>query len=126
MRGGYLRSNTRAHEGRFSLNRAAHACSYGCDRISSTNALACAYDVVGPACESGDILAEGRDLAPLKPGDLLAIRDAGAYGAVMSSSYNSRPPDAEVMVRGDGFAVIRPRFSYEALLARDVLPDWLS
>ena len=83
-------------------------------------------DVVGPVCESGDILAEGRDLAPLKPGDLLAIRDAGAYGAVMSSSYNSRPPAAEVMVRGDGFAAIRPRLSYEALLARDVLPDWLS
>lgn len=83
-------------------------------------------DVVGPVCESGDVLALARDLPRLAPGDLVALLDAGAYGAVMSSAYNARPPAPEVMLKDGRFAVIRPRLSLEALLARDVLPAWLT
>lgn len=82
-------------------------------------------DIVGPICESGDVIALDRALPELHAGDLLAVRDAGAYGAVMSSSYNSRMPAAEAMVQGSEFAVVRPRLDYDAMLARDVTPDWL-
>jgi diaminopimelate decarboxylase len=83
-------------------------------------------DVVGPVCESGDIFAEQRPLPPISAGDLLAIGSVGAYGSVMSSSYNARPPAAEVMVKDDCFEVIRPRASIEDLIARDRLPTWLA
>ncbi|MGD9537638.1 MAG: diaminopimelate decarboxylase [Alphaproteobacteria bacterium] len=83
-------------------------------------------DLVGPVCESGDVLALGRDLPRLEAGDLVAILDAGAYGAVMSSAYNARPPAAEVMLKDGAFAVVRPRLSHDALLARDVIPGWLA
>ena len=83
-------------------------------------------DVVGPVCESGDIFAEQRPLPPIFGGDLLAIGSVGAYGSVMSSSYNARPPAAEVMVKDDCFEVIRPRASIEDLIARDRLPTWLA
>ncbi|MFN7000716.1 MAG: diaminopimelate decarboxylase [Elioraea tepidiphila] len=83
-------------------------------------------EVVGPVCESGDTFASGRMLPPLGPGELVAILDAGAYGAVMSSTYNARPLAAAVMVRGDEVAVIRPRQSHEALIAQDVIPPWLA
>ena len=83
-------------------------------------------DIVGPICESGDVIATDRSLPELRAGDLIAVRDAGAYGAVMSSSYNSRPPAAEAMVHGGEAALIRPRLDYEALLARDHVPDWLT
>ena len=82
-------------------------------------------DVVGPICESGDMLALGRALPPVEAGDLLAILSAGAYGAVMSSSYNTRLLVPEVLVRGEEFAVIRPRPSYEELLGQDRMPAWL-
>jgi diaminopimelate decarboxylase len=82
-------------------------------------------DIVGPICESGDVIAPNRTMPPLEAGDLIAVRDAGAYGAVMASSYNSRPPAAEAMVHGGDAALIRPRLDYDALLARDVVPDWL-
>jgi diaminopimelate decarboxylase len=82
-------------------------------------------DVVGPVCETGDFLAEDRALPPAEPGDLLAIMTAGAYGAVMSSTYNTRLLVPEVLVRGDRYAVIRPRPSYDVLIGADVLPDWL-
>ncbi|MGH6968567.1 MAG: diaminopimelate decarboxylase, partial [Stellaceae bacterium] len=75
--------------------------------------------VVGPVCETGDAFALDRLLPPFRAGDLMAILSAGAYGAVMSSSYNTRPPAAEVLVRGGDFAVIRERPSYDELLARD-------
>ena len=81
-------------------------------------------DIVGPICESGDVIATDRVLPELRAGDLIVVRDAGAYGAVMSSSYNSRMPAAEVMVRDADSALIRPRLDYDAMLARDVLPDW--
>ena len=82
-------------------------------------------DVVGPVCETGDYLALDRRLPPLETGDLLAVMTAGAYGAVMASSYNTRPLVPEVLVRGNDYAVVRPRVSVEDLLAQDKLPLWL-
>jgi diaminopimelate decarboxylase len=82
-------------------------------------------DVVGPVCETGDTFATQRMLAPIAAGELVAILSAGAYGAAMSSTYNSRPLVPEVLVRGSEFAVIRPRQSYAELLAQDRLPRWL-
>ncbi len=83
-------------------------------------------DIVGPVCETGDFLAEDRALAPVEPGDLLSIMTAGAYGAVMSSTYNSRRLVPEVLVYGDKYAVVRPRPSYDDLIGADHLPPWLS
>jgi diaminopimelate decarboxylase len=83
------------------------------------------YDVVGPICETGDTFARERALPPLKAGDLVAFSSAGAYGAAMSSEYNSRLLVPEVLVRGDAFAVVRPRPTYEAMLAREPLAPWL-
>jgi diaminopimelate decarboxylase len=82
-------------------------------------------DVVGPICETGDFLARDRALPPVEPGDLLAVTHAGAYGAVMSSTYNTRPMVPEVLVNGADWAVVRPRPSYEALIGLDQIPDWL-
>jgi diaminopimelate decarboxylase len=81
-------------------------------------------DVVGPVCETGDTFALDRDLPPLAEGDLVAFTTAGAYGAVMSSTYNTRPLVPEVLVEGGRFAVVRERPSYEAMLAMDAIPDW--
>jgi diaminopimelate decarboxylase len=83
------------------------------------------YDVVGPVCETGDTFAKGRALAPLQAGDLVAFRSAGAYGAVMASEYNSRPLIPEVLVRDDHFAVIRARPTFDEMLGRDTIPEWL-
>ena len=83
------------------------------------------YDIVGPICETGDFFAKGR-LERSKPGDLLAVMSAGAYGAVQASTYNTRPLVPEVMVNGSQFTVIRPRPSYDAMLEQDRLPDWLT
>ncbi len=82
-------------------------------------------DIVGPICETTDTFARGRPLPPLAAGDLLTICSAGAYSAVMSSSYNARLPAPEVLVRGDRFAVVRPRLDHEDLIAQDQIPDWL-
>lgn len=83
------------------------------------------YDVVGPVCETGDTFARGRHLPRLVAGDLVAFRSAGAYGAVMASEYNTRPLVPEVLVQGDHFAVIRPRPSYDEIIGRDTIPEWL-
>ncbi|SFL46852.1 diaminopimelate decarboxylase [Shimia aestuarii] len=83
------------------------------------------YDIVGPVCESGDTFAKGRAMTPLAAGDLIAFRSAGAYGAVMASEYNSRPLIPEVLVKGDQFAVIRRRPTYEEMINRDSIPTWL-
>ena len=83
-------------------------------------------DVVGPICETGDSFATQRPLPPLVSGDLVALLSAGAYGAVMSSSYNTRPLVPEVLVCGDAFAVIRARPSYEEILSQDKMPEWLA
>jgi diaminopimelate decarboxylase len=82
-------------------------------------------DVVGPVCESGDYLALDRDLPKVTAGDLIAVMSAGAYGAVQAGTYNSRLLIPEVLVKGSQFAVVRPRLSYEELIALDTLPPWL-
>jgi diaminopimelate decarboxylase len=84
-------------------------------------------DVVGPVCESGDFLALDRDLADVRPGDLLAVFDVGAYGFVMASNYNSRRRGAEVLVDGDRFAIVTERERYETLVQQEVEdPEWRS
>ncbi len=83
------------------------------------------HDVVGPVCESGDTFARDRLLPPFEAGDLAAFMTAGAYGAVMASEYNSRRLIPEVLVKGDTFAVVRSRPSYEELLAREPVAPWL-
>jgi diaminopimelate decarboxylase len=82
-------------------------------------------DVVGPVCESGDFLALQRDMPTAKSGDLLAVMSAGAYGAVQAGTYNTRPLVPEVLVRGQEWALIRPRLEADALIALDRLPAWL-
>lgn len=82
-------------------------------------------DVVGPVCETGDYLALDREMAAPEPGDLIAVMSAGAYGAVQSGSYNSRPLVAEVLANGPQWAVVRPRPSLEDLIALDTIPAWL-
>ena len=82
-------------------------------------------DIVGPVCETGDYLALNRKLPPLDPGDLIAFMTAGAYGAVMSSTYNSRLLVPEVLVKGSEYAIVRPRPSYDDLIGLDRLPEWL-
>jgi diaminopimelate decarboxylase len=82
-------------------------------------------DIVGPVCETGDYLALERKLPPFQAGDLLAVMTAGAYGAVMSSTYNTRPLVPEVLVNGERASVVRPRPSYDELIGLDHLPDWL-
>jgi len=84
------------------------------------------YDVVGPVCETSDIFAGDRDLPELKSGELVAILTAGAYGAVMSSAYNARPPAPEVLVKGHLWSVVRPRQDDDALLRSEHIPDWLA
>jgi diaminopimelate decarboxylase len=88
-------------------------------------ALTQPYDVVGPVCETGDTFAKARNLPVLAEGDLVAFRSAGAYGAVMASEYNTRPLVPEVLVKGDHFAVIRERPSFDEILNRDTIPAWL-
>lgn len=83
-----------------------------------------AYDIVGPVCESGDYIALGRDMPRLADGDLVAIRQAGAYGAVMSSTYNARPLAPELLVKGRNVAVVRERQTVEALIALDRPAPW--
>ncbi|MEQ1650238.1 MAG: diaminopimelate decarboxylase [Hyphomicrobiaceae bacterium] len=84
------------------------------------------YDIVGPICESGDTFAKNRKLSETKPGDLIAIMTAGAYGATMSSTYNSRLLVPEVLVSGNQYAVVRPRPSYDDLINLDRIPSWLA
>ena len=83
------------------------------------------YDIVGPVCESGDTFAKQRMMPPLAADDLVAFRSAGAYGAVMSSEYNSRPLIPEVLVKGDQFAVIRRRPTFDEMINRDTIPEWV-
>lgn len=82
-------------------------------------------DVVGPVCETGDRFAAQRPLPPIAGGELLAFATAGAYSAVMASSYNTRPLIPEVLVKGGDFAVIRARPTYDEILSQDHLPPWL-
>ena len=83
------------------------------------------YDVVGPVCETGDTFTRDRALPPIEGGDLLAFMTAGAYGAAMASEYNSRLLVPEVLVRGEEFAVVRPRETYADMLGRERPAPWL-
>ncbi|WP_338549813.1 diaminopimelate decarboxylase [Roseovarius phycicola] len=83
------------------------------------------YDIVGPVCESGDTFAKERLMPPVSEGDLVAFRSAGAYGAVMASEYNTRPLVPEVLVHEHQFAVIRPRPTFDEMINRDTIPEWL-
>ena len=93
--------------------------------VNHSNLAPITADVVGPVCETGDYLAKARTMPGVKEGDLLAIMSAGAYGAVMASTYNSRALIPEVLVDGSKFHVIRPRKSIADLLALDSVPDWV-
>jgi len=84
-----------------------------------------AADIVGPVCETGDTFGTSRELPPLDEDELVAFANAGAYGATMSSTYNSRLLVPEVLVSGERFAVIRARPTYDEMLALDSVPDWL-
>ena len=93
--------------------------------VAPTDAGTALFDVVGPVCETGDTFARDRELPRLQAGDLAAFMSAGAYGAVMSSEYNTRPLAPEVLVKGDRYAVVRKRPTYEEMLAREPIADWL-
>ncbi len=82
-------------------------------------------DIVGPVCETGDTFARARPMPFVGEGELVAFRSAGAYGAVMASEYNSRPLVPEVLVSGDHYAVVRARPSFDEILKRDTIPDWI-
>lgn len=84
-----------------------------------------AANVVGPVCETGDTFAMGRDMDVVRAGDLVAFMTAGAYGATMAGTYNSRPLTPEVLVSGDRWAVVRERPPIEALIQADIVPDWV-
>jgi diaminopimelate decarboxylase len=83
------------------------------------------FDVVGPVCETGDFFAHERPLPPLAAGDLLVLTQAGAYGAVMASTYNTRPLVPEVLVRGKDHGIVRARPGYDDIIQMDSLPPWL-
>jgi diaminopimelate decarboxylase len=94
-------------------------------RLAEPGTAEIVADVVGPVCESGDYLALARTMAEPKPGDLLAIMTAGAYGAVQSGTYNTRALVPEVLVNGEQYAVVRPRIEVEQLIAMDRPAPWL-
>lgn len=83
-------------------------------------------DIVGPVCETGDYLALERTLAPFEAGDLVAVMTAGAYGAVMSSTYNTRPLVPEILVNEAAYEIVRARPTYDELIGLDRLPAWLA
>jgi len=85
--------------------------------VTATDAAPRRYEVVGPVCESSDVVGRDRMLPPLAEGDLLAIRDAGAYGSAMASNYNRRPLPAEVLVENGRWRIIRRRQTIEDQLA---------
>jgi diaminopimelate decarboxylase len=83
------------------------------------------FDIVGPVCESGDTFTKNRLMPPVAPGALVVFRSAGAYGAVMASEYNTRPLVPEVLVHEHQFAVIRGRPTFDEIINRDTIPEWL-
>ena len=83
-------------------------------------------NIAGPVCETGDTFATGRDVDAVASGDLAVFRTAGAYGATMASTYNSRPLVPEVLVDGDRYAVVADRVAAESLIAAERVPDWLA
>jgi diaminopimelate decarboxylase len=94
-------------------------------REAAPGAAMMVADLVGPVCETGDYLALDRKLPEPRPGDLVAVMTAGAYGAVQAGTYNTRALVPEVLVNGDRYAVVRPRVEVEALIAMDTPAPWL-
>ena len=94
--------------------------------VTAASAPRIKADVVGPVCETGDYLALDREMSMPKPGDLLAVGSGGAYGAVQAGTYNSRLLVPEVLVNGSEFHVVRPRQTYDDLIALDSIPAWLA
>ena len=93
--------------------------------VNKNNKALKTYDVVGPVCETGDTFAKARQVGEAESGDLVAIMSCGAYGAVMSSTYNTRMLAPEVMVKDNDFAVIRQRPTYEEVINADSIPNWV-
>lgn len=107
------------------LRPSHYAAHHGIEPVLSSAAPLQVVDVVGPVCESGDFLALDREMPDVGAGTLLAVRDAGAYGYVMSSNYNSRPNPAEVLVDGDRWAVVTVRQTLDELVRHErISPDW--
>lgn len=98
---------------------------HGLSAVKKSTGRAKTYDIVGPVCESSDIFLSDEKLPALAVGDLVVLRDAGAYGAVMSSAYNARPPASEVLVSGKRHARIRRQQTVQDLIAQDIIPAWL-
>jgi diaminopimelate decarboxylase len=94
-------------------------------RAVTPNGAAMTANIVGPICESGDSFAKKRAMDAVGPGDLVTFMTAGAYGATMANTYNSRALTPEVLVNGDQWAVVRERQPIEALIAADKLPPWV-
>ena len=109
------------------LRPAMYEAWHGVVPIGAADAVApvSAADLVGPVCETGDTFARGRLMPDLAPNARVAILDAGAYGSVMSSTYNARPLAAEVLIDGGRWSLIRPRQAVEALWANESIPEWL-
>jgi diaminopimelate decarboxylase len=95
------------------------------DPVRQTDRPSAVVDVVGPVCESGDFLAKDRELQAVLPGELLAVRSAGAYGFVMASNYNTRPRAAEVLVDGSTYHVVRARETLDDLVRGETIPESL-
>jgi diaminopimelate decarboxylase len=114
-----------ADAGMTELLRPSHYDAFHLIEAAKSSGARAVVDVVGPVCESGDFLAQGREMDDVSPGDLLVIHTAGAYGYVMSSNYNARPRAAEVMVDGHKFAIVTARETYEDLVRLEQAdPDW--
>ena len=94
-----------------------------CEPVGPSRGAVLRCDIVGAVCESGDFLAKDRSFPSVEAGDLLAVRSAGAYGFSMASNYNARPRAAEVLVRGEHFAVVRERESLEDLVRGESIPE---
>jgi diaminopimelate decarboxylase len=106
------------------LRPAFYGSYHGIKPVTRTGAETWVTDVVGPICETGDFLARDREMKKPAQGEVLAFMSAGAYGFAMSSNYNSRPRAAEVLVKGDRFAVVRRRESLEDLVRGEEIPSW--
>jgi diaminopimelate decarboxylase len=92
--------------------------------VRESQSTARPYDVVGPICETGDTFTRNRALPPMEDGELVAFMTAGAYGAVMASTYNTRTLVPEVLVRGDRYEIVRRRWGVEEQMALETIPDW--
>ena len=96
-----------------------------CSALTVTTGETMTANIAGPVCETGDTFAMGRTIDRVARGDLAIFRTAGAYGATMASTYNSRALVPEVLVDGDRYTVVADRIAAETILAAERVPDWL-